>query len=179
MFIFRRNRIMDKLLSEIKDSFEELDDLLNFMFVPFSLQTINESRLTEADESSILDDYKSYKSEFKNIINLVAKFVMINKPIEDKGFTKNINRRIRNTMEFYDDISINSIDDKLIEKVNNAYFAYMTIVRALNTAIRDYNIKFSNYSISELDIDEPKYIEYNVDLKVYLEELIKNINKIL
>ena len=67
----------------------------------------------------------------------------------------------------------------MIQKVHNAYYMYMMIVRALNTAIMDYNYEFPSYMIPELDIPEPRYIDYNVELSSYLREMLLNVNEIL
>ena len=63
----------------------------------------------------------------------------------------------------------------MIERVKNAYFAYLQLARAINTSIAQYNKRFPDYTLETLEnVPEPSFLNSVDSLQNFFAETLKS-----
>lgn len=172
--------ILTKSISELDTAFESL--LSNFLLVP-----IKESEEIAKDtERNIENDYNKFFSIFKTTIKIMIDFFNkheANGAYSDNGFSDFLKNTFKSSKDAYDAITtkINSTTvntDKKIKFLNDAYFAYVYLLRCFNSIIENYNSKHVSSQLKQIeDIPEPTKIENLNDhnLKFFIETYLTDL----
>ena len=157
---------VQKDISELKHSFFALDSsfdrlLSNYLLVPL---TESENDI-ETDKKSISDSYESFLEDFKRTTNLLVGFYnkyKTSNDFKDLGLSVSIENNFINAKKYYDLITTkankftNPNFEKLVKHLNDAYFAYVYLVRGFNSIINTYNKNHPQASIKQIEnVPEP------------------------
>lgn len=185
--IFAVNKFFDneqktevqKDISELKHSFSALDSSFDVLLSNYLLFPLTES---ETDKKSISDSYESFLEDFKRTTNLLVGFYnkyKTSNDFKDLGLSVSIENKFINTKESYDLITTkankftNSNFEKLVKHLNDAYFAYVYLVRGFNSIINTYIKNHPQASIKQIEnVPEPPDLGVFTDTNV--SDYIKN-----
>ena len=174
---------VQKDISELKHSFFALDSsfdklLSNYLLVPL---TESENDI-ETDKKSISDSYESFLEDFKRTTNLLVGFYnkyKTSNDFKDLGLSVSIENKFINTKESYDLITTkankftNPNFEKLVKHLNDAYFAYVYLVRGFNSIINTYIKNHPQASIQQIEnVPEPPDLGVFTDTNV--SDYVKN-----
>ena len=173
--------ILTKSISELDTAFESL--LSNFLLVP-----IKESEEIAKDtERNIENDYNKFFSIFKTTIKIMIDFFNkyeANGAYSDNGFSDFLKNTFNRSKDAYDAITtkINSTTtvntDKKIKFLNDAYFAYVYLLRCFNSIIKNYNSKHVSSQLKQIEgVPESTKIE-NLNarnLKSFIETYLNDL----
>lgn len=173
--------ILTKSISELDTAFESL--LSNFLLVP-----IKESEEIAKDtERNIENDYNKFFSIFKTTIKIMIDFFNkyeANGAYSDNGFSDFLKNTFNRSKDAYDAITtkINSTTtvntDKKIKFLNDAYFAYVYLLRCFNSIIENYNSKHVSSQLKQIEgVPESTKIENLNDrnLKSFIETYLNDL----
>lgn len=173
--------ILTKSISELDTAFESL--LSNFLLVP-----IKESEEIAKDtERNIENDYNKFFSIFKTTIKIMIDFFNkyeANGAYSDNGFSDFLKNTFNSSKDAYDAITtkINSTTtvntDKKIKFLNDAYFAYVYLLRCFNSIIKNYNSKHVSSQLKQIEgVPESTKIENLNDrnLKSFIETYLNDL----
>lgn len=138
----------------------------------------NLSTLKESEQNQLDEYFKSFQDTITNLITVAAKFVIVMKeaPRKEGTFSKVTSKQVKSFLEDYNDLISCVIDEVCIRKINNSYFAYIGLMRTVNTAIKNYNLEWPSYRFNYIkNIPEPSF--QNGNLINYLAALKYNVNK--
>ena len=179
---------VQKDISELKHSFFALDSsfeklLSNYLLVPL---TESENDI-ETDKKSISDSYESFLEDFKRTTNLLVGFYnkyKTSNDFKDLGLSVSIENKFINTKESYDLITTkankftNPNFEKLVKHLNDAYFAYVYLLRGFNSIINTYIKNHPQASIQQIEnVPEPPDLGVFTDTNV--SDYVKNFVKFL
>ena len=185
--IFAVNKFFDneqktevqKDISELKHSFSALDSSFDVLLSNYLLFPLTES---ETDKKSISDSYESFLEDFKRTTNLLVGFYnkyKTSNDFKDLGLSVSIENKFINTKESYDLITTkankftNPNFEKLVKHLNDAYFAYVYLLRGFNSIISTYNKNHPQASIKQIEnIPEPPDLGVFTDTNV--SDYVKN-----
>ena len=172
--------ILTKSISELDTAFESL--LSNFLLVP-----IKESEEIAKDtERNIENDYNKFFSIFKTTIKIMIDFFNkyeANGAYSDNGFSDFLKNTFNRSKDAYDAITtkINSTTtvntDKKLKFLNDAYFAYVYLLRCFNSIIKNYNSKHVSSQLKQIEgVPESTKIENLNDrnLKSFIETYLND-----
>ena len=189
--IFAVNKFFDneqktevqKDISELKHSFSALDSsfdnlLSNYLWFPLT----ESENVIETDKKIISDSYESFLEDFKRTTNLLVGFYnkyKTSNDLKDLGLSVSIENKFINTKESYDLITTkankftNSNFEKLVKHLNDAYFAYVYLLRGFNSIINAYNKNHPQASIQQIEnVPEPPDLGVFTDTNV--SDYVKN-----
>ena len=187
--IFAVNKFFDneqktevqKDISELKHSFSALDSSFDVLLSNYLLFPLTES---ETDKKSISDSYESFLEDFKRTTNLLVGFYnkyKTSNDFKDLGLSVSIENKFINTKESYDLITTkankftNPNFEKLVKHLNDAYFAYVYLLRGFNSIINAYNKNHPQASIQQIEnVPEPPDLGVFTDTNVsdYLKNFV-------
>ena len=185
--IFAVNKFFDneqktevqKDISELKHSFSALDSSFDVLLSNYLLFPLTES---ETDKKSISDSYESFLEDFKRTTNLLVGFYnkyKTSNDFKDLGLSVSIENKFINTKESYDLITTkankftNPNFEKLVKHLNDAYFAYVYLLRGFNLIINAYNKNHPQASIQQIEnVPEPPDLGVFTDTNV--SDYVKN-----
>lgn len=185
--IFAVNKFFDneqktevqKDISELKHSFSALDSSFDVLLSNYLLFPLTES---ETDKKSISDSYESFLEDFKRTTNLLVGFYnkyKTSNDFKDLGLSVSIENKFINTKESYDLITTkankftNPNFEKLVKHLNDAYFAYVYLLRGFNSIISTYNKNHPQASIQQIEnVPEPPDLGVFTDTNV--SDYVKN-----
>lgn len=185
--IFAVNKFFDneqktevqKDISELKHSFSALDSSFDVLLSNYLLFPLTES---ETDKKSISDSYESFLEDFKRTTNLLVGFYnkyKTSNDFKDLGLSVSIENKFINTKESYDLITTkankftNPNFEKLVKHLNDAYFAYVYLLRGFNSIISTYNKNHLQASIKQIEnVPEPPDLGVFTDTNV--SDYVKN-----
>lgn len=185
--IFAVNKFFDneqktevqKDISELKHSFSALDSSFDVLLSNYLLFPLTES---ETDKKSISDSYESFLEDFKRTTNLLVGFYnkyKTSNDFKDLGLSVSIENKFINTKESYDLITTkankftNPNFEKLVKHLNDAYFAYVYLLRGFNSIINAYNKNHPQASIQQIEnVPEPPDLGVFTDTNV--SDYVKN-----
>ena len=174
---------VQKDISELKHSFFALDSsfdrlLSNYLLVPL---TESENDI-ETDKKSISDSYESFLEDFKRTTNLLVGFYnkyKTSNDFKDLGLSVSIENNFINAKKYYDLITTkankftNPNFEKLVKHLNDAYFAYVYLLRGFNSIINTYNKNHPQASIKQIEnVPEPPDLGVFTDTNV--SDYVKN-----
>lgn len=185
--IFAVNKFFDneqktevqKDISELKHSFSALDSSFDVLLSNYLLFPLTES---ETDKKSISDSYESFLEDFKRTTNLLVGFYnkyKTSNDFKDLGLSVSIENKFINTKESYDLITTkankftNSNFEKLVKHLNDAYFAYVYLLRGFNSIINTYNKNHPQASIQQIE-NVPEPPDLGVFTETNVSDYVKN-----
>ena len=170
---------VQKDISELKHSFSALDSSFDVLLSNYLLFPLTES---ETDKKSISDSYESFLEDFKRTTNLLVGFYnkyKTSNDFKDLGLSVSIENKFINTKESYDLITTkankftNPNFEKLVKHLNDAYFAYVYLLRGFNSIINIYNKNHPQASIQQIEnVPEPPDLGVFTDTNV--SDYVKN-----
>lgn len=142
---------VQKDLDALRHGFFNLDSsfdrlLSNYLLIPL---TESESDI-EDDRQSVRESYEAFFEDFKRTANLLVelyKKYRTTKDFKDNGLSKAIENKFQNAKISYDMVmnKANEITnpnyEKLVKHLEDAYFAYVYLLRGFNSLIDAYNIQ--------------------------------------
>ena len=185
--IFAVNKFFDneqktevqKDISELKHIFSALDSSFDVLLSNYLLFPLTES---ETDKKSISDSYESFLEDFKRTTNLLVGFYnkyKTSNDFKDLGLSVSIENKFINTKESYDLITTkankftNPNFEKLVKHLNDAYFAYVYLLRGFNSIINTYIKNHPQASIKLIEnVPEPPDLGVFTDTNV--SDYVKN-----
>ena len=171
--IFELNHFFEETKNEkqndintLKQSFSVLDNSFNNLLGKFLLVPLEESETRiEDDKADVKSSFKSFFDDFKQTANLLVGFhnkYTATKDYIDFGLATTIEKKFRATKESYDTVmkKANGLANRnfkeMIEYLNDAYFAYVYLLRGFNSIIDSHNTKHPNVTIARIaDIPSP------------------------
>ena len=174
---------VQKDISELKHSFFALDSSFDRLLSNYLLFPLTESENDiETDKKIISDSYESFFEDFKRTTNLLVGFYnkyKTSNDFKDLGLSVSIENKFINTKEFYDLITTkankftNPNFEKLVKHLNDAYFAYVYLLRGFNSIINTYNKNHPQASIKQIEnVPEPPDLGVFTDTNV--SDYVKN-----
>ena len=170
---------VQKDISELKHSFSALDSSFDVLLSNYLLFPLTES---ETDKKSISDSYESFLEDFKRTTNLLVGFYnkyKTSNDFKDLGLSVSIENKFINTKESYDLITTkankftNPNFEKLVKHLNDAYFAYVYLLRGFNSIINTYIKNHPQASIKLIEnVPEPPDLGVFTDTNV--SDYVKN-----
>ena len=170
---------VQKDINELEHSFSALDSSFDKLLCNYLLFPLTES---ETDKKSISDSYESFLEDFKRTTNLLVGFYnkyKTSNDFKDLGLSVSIENKFINTKESYDLITTkankftNPNFEKLVKHLNDAYFAYVYLLRGFNSIINTYNKNHPQASIQQIEnVPEPPDLGVFTDTNV--SDYVKN-----
>lgn len=169
-------------LKELKNTFLKLTDALNDILVPFSLLSLQESEyICEGEERDWFEDsFSKYIEYYKQVLRLCKTFLTCRKPVKEstknKSFIRTLDTSISIVIDNFENIVSEKDPEKFkeIKRAKQAYYAFLQLVRALNTCILQYNKMFPEFKLETLkNIPEPKVFKEVKDLSRFFKDTIK------
>ena len=190
--IFAVNKFFDneqktevqKDISELKHSFSALDSSFDVLLSNYLLVPLTES---ETDKKSISDSYESFLEDFKRTTNLLVGFYnkyKTSNDFKDLGLSVSIENKFINTKESYDLITTkankftNPNFEKLVKHLNDAYVAYVYLLRGFNSIISTYNKNHPQASIKQIE-NVPESPDLGVFTDTNVSDYVKNFANFL
>lgn len=174
---------VQKDISELKHSFSALDSSFDVLLSNYLLFPLTESENDiETDKKSISDSYESFLEDFKRTTNLLVGFYnkyKTSNDFKDLGLSVSIENKFINTKESYDLIttkankSTNPNFEKLVKHLNDAYFAYVYLLRGFNSIINTYNKNHPQASIQQIE-NVPELPDLGVFTETNVSDYVKN-----
>ena len=185
--IFAINKFFDneqktevqKDISELKHSFSALDSSFDVLLSNYLLFPLTES---ETDKKSISDSYESFLEDFKRTTNLLVGFYnkyKTSNDFKDLGLSVSIENNFINAKKYYDLITTkankftNPNFEKLVKHLNDAYFAYVYLLRGFNSIISTYNKNHPQASIKQIE-NVPESPDLGVFTDTNVSDYVKN-----
>ena len=170
---------VQKDISELKHSFSALDSSFDVLLSNYLLFPLTES---ETDKKSISDSYESFLEDFKRTTNLLVGFYnkyKTSNDFKDLGLSVSIENNFINAKKYYDLITTkankftNPNFEKLVKHLNDAYFAYVYLLRGFNSIINAYNKNHPQASIKQIE-NVPESPDLGVFTDTNVSDYIKN-----
>ena len=172
-----------KDISELKHSFFALDSSFDRLLSNYLLFPLTESENDiEIDKKIISDSYESFFEDFKRTTNLLVGFYnkyKTSNDFKDLGLSVSIENKFINAKKFYDLITTkankftNPNFEKLVKHLNDAYFAYVYLLRGFNSIISTYDKNHPQASIKQIEnVPEPPDLGVFTDTNV--SDYVKN-----
>ena len=170
---------VQKDISELKHSFSALDSSFDVLLSNYLLLPLTES---ETDKKSISDSYESFLEDFKRTTNLLVGFYnkyKTSNDFKDLGLSVSIENNFINAKKYYDLITTkankftNPNFEKLVKHLNDAYFAYVYLLRGFNSIISTYNKNHPQASIKQIE-NVPESPDLGVFTDTNVSDYVKN-----
>ena len=170
---------VQKDISELKHSFSALDSSFDVLLSNYLLFPLTES---ETDKKSISDSYESFLEDFKRTTNLLVGFYnkyKTSNDFKDLGLSVSIENNFINAKKYYDLITTkankftNPNFEKLVKHLNDAYFAYVYLLRGFNSIINAYNKNHPQASIKQIE-NVPESPDLGVFTDTNVSDYVKN-----
>lgn len=170
---------VQKDINELKHSFFVLDSSFETLLINYLLIPLTES---ENDKKSIRDSYESFLEDFKRTTNLLIGFYnkyKTSNDFKDLGLSFSIENKFINAKKSYDLIMTkankltNPNFEKLVKHLNDAYFAYVYLLRGFNSIINAYNKNHPQASIKQIE-NVPETPDLGVFTDTNVSDYVKN-----
>ena len=140
---------LQKDIADLKNSFFALDFSFDNLLSNYLLAPLTESEKDiETDKKSIKDSYESFFEEFKRTSSLLVGFYnkyKTSNDFKDLGLSVAIENKFQNAKNSYDTVTTKANEvtnpnfEKLVKHLNDAYYAYVFLLRGFNSIINAYN----------------------------------------
>ena len=174
---------IQKYIDELKHSFFALDLsfdklLSNYLLVPL---TESENDI-ETDKKSIKDSYESFFEDFKRTSSLLVGFYNkyeTSNDFKDLGLSVAIENKFQNAKKSYDTVTTKANEDtnpnfeKLVKHLNDAYYAYVFLLRGFNSIIDAYNKNHPQTTLKQIE-----NVPESPDIEVFSDTNISDFIKI-
>ena len=173
---------LQKDIADLKNNFFALDFsfvnvLSNYLLVPL---TESEEDI-ETDKKSIKDSYESFFEDFKRTSSLLVGFYnkyKTSNDFKDLGLSVAIENKFQNAKNSYDTVTTKANEvtnpnfEKLVKHLNDAYYAYVFLLRGFNSIIDAYNKNHPQATVKRIDnVPEPQ------DLGTFTDSNVSNFVK--
>lgn len=176
-------------INTLGQSFFVLDNSFNNLLIKFLLVPLNEAEESiESDRADIKIAFNSFFADFKQTAKLLVEFhnkYKTSNDYIDLGFAATIEKKFCDAKESYDIVikKANRLTNKnfeeMIKYLNDAYFAYVYLLRGLNSTIDNYNTNHPNASLSRIaDVPTPDSLGVfkNQDVSNFVKELLESLS---
>ena len=173
---------LQKDIADLKNNFFALDFsfvnlLSNYLLVPL---TESEEDI-ETDKKSIKDSYEFFFEDFKRTSSLLVGFYnkyKTSNDFKDLGLSVAIENKFQNAKNSYDTVTTKANEvtnpnfEKLVKHLNDAYYAYVFLLRGFNSIINAYNKNHPQATVKRIDnVPEPP------DLGAFTDSNVSNFVK--
>ena len=173
---------LQKDIADLKNSFFALDFsfvnlLSNYLLVPLT----ESEKDIETDKKSIKDSYESFFEDFKRTSSLLVGFYnkyKTSNDFKDLGLSVAIENKFQNAKNSYDTVTTKANEvtnpnfEKLVKHLNDAYYAYVFLLRGFNSIINAYNKNHPQATVKRIDnVPEPQ------DLGTFTDSNVSNFVK--
>ena len=173
---------LQKDIADLKNSFFALDFsfynlLSNYLLAPLT----KSEKDIETDKKSIKDSYESFFEEFKRTSSLLVGFYnkyKTSNDFKDLGLSVAIENKFQNAKNSYDTVTTKANEvtnpnfEKLVKYLNDAYYAYVFLLRGFNSIINAYNKNHPQATVKRIDnVPEPQ------DLGTFTDSNVSNFVK--
>lgn len=173
---------LQKDITDLKNSFFALDFSFDNLLSNYLLAPLTESEKDiETDKKSIKDYYESFFEEFKRTSSLLVGFYnkyKTSNDFKDLGLSVAIENKFQNAKNSYDTVTTKANEvtnpnfEKLVKHLNDAYYAYVFLLRGLNSIINAYNKNHPQATVKRIDnVPEPQ------DLGTFTDSNVSNFVK--
>lgn len=173
---------LQKDIADLKNSFFALDFSFDNLLSNYLLAPLTESEKDiETDKKSIKDSYESFFEEFKRTSSLLVGFYnkyKTSNDFKDLGLSVAIENKFQNAKNSYDTVTTkanevtNPYFEKLVKHLNDAYYAYVFLLRGFNSIINAYNKNHPQATVKRIDnVPEPQ------DLGTFTDSNVSNFVK--
>lgn len=176
-------------INTLEHSFSVLDNSFNNLLGKFLLIPLNESEESiETDKSDIKIAFSSFFDDFKQTAKLLVgfrnKYITSNDYI-DLGLATTIEKKFHDAKESYDTVVkkasnlTNKNFEEMIKYLNDAYFAYVYLLRGFNSIIDNYNTNHPNALINRIvDVPTPDSLGVfkNQDVSNFVKEFLESLS---
>lgn len=138
--------------------------MITFFLTGFLDKNGKTKSLKESEQNQLDEYFTSFKNTLSNLISIAASFVIVmqNEPQKEGTFSKVASKQVAEFLEYYSLICEYVTNEKIIKKVNDSYFAYIGLMRVINTAIKYYNTKWPEYRFNYIrKIPKPSFQKGN------------------
>ena len=174
---------VQKDINELEHSFSALDSSFDRLLSNYLLFPLTESENDiETDKKIISDSYESFFEDFKRTTNLLVGFYnkyKTSNDLKDLGLSVSIENKFINAKKYYDLITTkankftNPNFEKLVKHLNDAYFAYVYLLRGFNSIISTYNKNHPQASIKQIE-NVPESPDLGVFTDTNVSDYVKN-----
>ena len=173
---------LQKDIADLKNSFFALDFSFDNLLSNYLLAPLTESEKDiETDKKSIKDSYESFFEEFKRTSSLLVGFYnkyKTSNDFKDLGLSVAIENKFQNAKNSYDTVTTKANEvtnpnfEKLVKHLNDAYYAYVFLLRGFNSIINAYNKNHPQATVKRIDnVPEPQ------DLGTFTDNNVSNFVK--
>ena len=173
---------LQKDIADLKNSFFALDFSFDNLLSNYLLAPLTESEKDiETDKKSIKDSYESFFEEFKRTSSLLVGFYnkyKTSNDFKDLGLSVAIENKFQNAKNSYDTVTTKANEvtnpnfEKLVKHLNDAYYAYVFLLRGFNSIINAYNKNHPQATVKRIDnVPEPQ------DLGTFTDSNVSNFVK--
>ena len=173
---------LQKDITDLKNSFFALDFSFDNLLSNYLLAPLTESEKDiETDKKSIKDSYESFFEEFKRTSSLLVGFYnkyKTSNDFKDLGLSVAIENKFQNAKNSYDTVTTKANEvtnpnfEKLVKHLNDAYYAYVFLLRGFNSIINAYNKNHPQATVKRIDnVPEPQ------DLGTFTDSNVSNFVK--
>ena len=173
---------LQKDIADLKNSFFALDFSFDNLLSNYLLAPLTESEKDiETDKKSIKDSYESFFEEFKRTSSLLVGFYnkyKTSNDFKDLGLSVAIENEFQNAKNSYDTVTTKAKEvtnpnfEKLVKHLNDAYYAYVFLLRGFNSIINAYNKNHPQATVKRIDnVPEPQ------DLGTFTDSNVSNFVK--
>lgn len=182
---------MQKDVNALRRSFSKLDDAFDILINSCLLVQLSESTINaQYGDMDVEEAYEQFFSEFKKTVNLFIGFYKkykSNKAFDDYGLHLSLEKKFLNAKDSYNTLIVNGNSkknknfDRMIKHVNDAYFAYIYLLRGYNSMIDTYNRLHHKAPIGLISgIPDPASLGHisDTDILIFVESFIESIKKL-
>ena len=173
---------LQKDIAALKNSFFALDFSFDNLLSNYLLVPLTESEEDiETDKKSIKDSYESFFEDFKRTSSLLVGFYnkyKTSNDFKDLGLSVAIENKFQNAKKYYDTVTTKANEytnpnfEKLVKHLNDAYYAYVFLLRGFNSIINAYNKNHPQATVKRIDnVPEPQ------DLGTFTDSNVSNFVK--
>ena len=185
--IFAVNKFFDnEQKTEVQKDISELKHSFFFFFSSFDRLLCNYLLFSltelETDKKSISDSYESFLEDFKRTTNLLVGFYnkyKTSNDFKDLGLSVSIENKFINAKKYYDLITTkankftNPNFEKLVKHLNDAYFAFIYLLRGFNSFIYAYYNNHPQAIIKQIE-NAPDSPDLGVFTDTNVSDYVKN-----
>ena len=174
---------IQKDIAALNNSFFALDSSFDNLLSNYLLVPLTESEEDiETDKKSIKDSYESFFEDFKRTSSLLVGFYNkyeTSNDFKDLGLSVAIEDRFQNAKELYDIVTTKANEDtnpnfeKLVKHLNDAYYAYVFLLRGFNSIIDAYNKNHPQTTLKQIE-----NVPESPDIEVFSDTNISDFIKI-
>lgn len=168
-------------IKNILSEFRLLTNDLEHLLYPSLLESEGE----ESSDEMFEEDFETFKIRFRNISRLTATFIRElkkskkeQKGIQDTGYIKKLDDEIQKVFEFYQEQMQKKVNRGAIVKIQNAFYAYIQLAKVINLTLKEYNKNYKPDLPLLKNILEPSDLGIFVDLEIYFQQWLGNLNKL-